>query len=296
MTASLLCAARPAAGAGAESIRPAIVLGHYPEDARTPTAQQNARCMKAFRLYRDGKINRIVVTGGFTREHISEARMMKIALAAYGVPAGHIVEEQRAGTTVENAKFSAMLFDELGWPKKAVIVSQSYHLMRAKPIFRDAGFKIKTAPAKPTPTASEYDSLQTGPPPAWIGAPPETAVLFEHYHADAPIEAPCPALAARLRAAAELYRDGTIKNITVYNDWYTRGNVDIAEMMQIALVALGVQARDITLLSRIHYSSFERLPQLLKSSGPVILITSPRQKERLTDPMSGWKLWFIGEE
>ncbi len=282
------------ADAASETPRPGIVLGEYPAGARTPTAQQNARCMKAFRLYRRGVINRIVVTGGYTRDHISEARMMKITLVAFGVPQERIIEEPRAGTTVENAKFASMLFDRLGWEKKAFIISQSYHLMRAKPIFRSAGFKVKTAFANPAPTGKEYEMLETVEPPGWIGEAPGAAVVFEDYHSDEPLEFPSPALALRLRTAAKLYRDGIIHDVTVYNDWYTRGHVDIAEMMQVALVALGVSARDIDLLSHDHYSRFERLPKLLKDERePVILITSSEQKKRVTPGMSGWRLWFI---
>jgi uncharacterized SAM-binding protein YcdF (DUF218 family) len=93
----------------------------------------------------------LLVTGGFTRDYISEARMMTIALVTYGVAPGDIVEDELASTTVENGLFAARLFDERGWPKAARIVSQAFHLPRAAGIFKENGFQVQDAAAADAP-------------------------------------------------------------------------------------------------------------------------------------------------
>jgi hypothetical protein len=92
-------------------------------------------------------VNKLLVTGGFTRDYISEARMMTIALVTYGVPPGDIVEDELASSTVENGLFAARLFDERGWPKTATLVSQKFHLPRAGGVFKQNGFQVQDAPS-----------------------------------------------------------------------------------------------------------------------------------------------------
>jgi len=61
-----------------------------PGAADEPTAMQTARCLKAFELYRNGTVKTLLVTGGFTRDYISEARMMQVGLISLGVPAANV--------------------------------------------------------------------------------------------------------------------------------------------------------------------------------------------------------------
>ena len=288
----LLIAAAPVCMA-AEQVKAAVVLGHYPQGARTPTAMQNARCLEAYSLYKKGLIEKIVVTGGYTRAHISEARMMKIALAAYGVPAEDIVEEQLASTTVENAFYTARLFDELGWEKKAVLVSQEGHLWRAKANFRDQGFKIfKTIPAPVNPGPAVFDTLpeDSGVPPLPENAP-RLAVVFEPFDSKSPLTAPHPALARRLRLAASLIRNGRIDTVAVYSDWYTRGPVDIAETMHVALAALGVPQDKILLKSRLHYGKLARVEKFF--DGEPLLLIGPTSIDERAESLEGVVPWLF---
>jgi hypothetical protein len=61
---------------------------------------QTARCLKAFELYKNGMVNKPVVTGGFTRDHVSEARIPRNsrsgkALAVDVAPAEDAADETR---------------------------------------------------------------------------------------------------------------------------------------------------------------------------------------------------------
>lgn len=254
-------------------VKPAVVLGHYPVDSYTPTEQQTARCLKVFELYKAGKINRIVVSGGYTRGHISEGGMMKIALVAFGVPEESVLAEERSSTTIENAFFIEKLFSDLGWGKRAVLISQSYHLVRADAIFKDAGFDVKDVTAKNGVGKDDYEILENPVVDFSTAGDGGNIILFESYNSNEPQPFPLPEQAARLRAAALAYREARIKKITILTDWYTRGPVDLSETMHVALVSLGVSPQDIEMKNNVHYSDVETLVKLAKETGAAVFVS-----------------------
>jgi len=272
-------------------VRVAIVLGHYPEGLRTPTRIQNARCLKAYGLYKKGLVKKIVVTGGYTRGHISEARMMKIALVAYGVQEDDVVEEPLASTTVENAYYTSRVFEDLGWEKSAVLVTQKGHMWRAKKNFEDSGFRIvKTIEAPMVPENDVFDIL---PPDKDVPDMPDpfpgVAVVFQPFDSKEPLDYPSPGMARRLRAAAALVRSGKLEKIAVYSEWYTRGPVDIAEMMQVALVSLGVPADKIVLQSRVHYGGFGTMESIFPDRDTLLIAPeSVREKAEANPSLVPW--------
>lgn len=267
--------------------RPVIVLGNYPVDASAPADPQTARCLKAYELFSEGKGDVIVVSGGHTRGHISEARMMKIALVAYGVPESSIVEEDRSGTTVENSIFAKKIFEEKGWRKKAILVSQSYHLPRAKAVFQSDGFEIKNVVASVSSKASDFENMPYEKIEAPKGFEGGTLIVFEPYESEEPMNYPTPALSRRLRAAAGLYRSGAAKKVIVMSDWHTRGPVDISEMMRVALVSLGVQPADVILKNNVHYSKVETIKQVIPENVSSLIITSPKIKDIVERDLPG---------
>ena len=167
---------RPGAEAAATAdARVAIVLGNAPAGTDEPTAMQTARCLKAFELYKSGAVNTLLVTGGFTRDYISEARMMKIALVTYGVAPDDVLEEELAATTIENGLFAARMFDARGWPKTATIVSQAFHLPRAGGNYKQQGFEVKDAAAADAPSASDFAAVVDATHDVVAGPSPPTS-------------------------------------------------------------------------------------------------------------------------
>ncbi len=83
----------------------------------------------------------IVVSGGQgPQEDISEALAMERYLIEHGVPADHILKEDRSTSTAENFAFSKVLLDErFGDGYSAVYVTNDFHIFRAGQIARDAG-------------------------------------------------------------------------------------------------------------------------------------------------------------
>jgi uncharacterized SAM-binding protein YcdF (DUF218 family) len=290
--AGLVPAARQA---GSGDVRVAVVLGNGPKATDEPTAVQTARCLKAFELYKKGAVNKLLVTGGFTFDYISEARMMKIALVTWGVPPDDVVEEDRAATTIENGSFSARLFEERGWTKNAFLVSQASHLARADKIFETDGFNVEdAASAEAAAGPEDFAQLPDMKPGAALKVEPsDQVVVYEPYRGLEPMEWPTPALAHRLRTAAALYHAKAAPALVACNDPYTRGPINIAQMMKVALISLGVPAASIKAIGRREY---RRLADVVAASGDksATLLAPAAAKPTLgLDGVPKWKLVFV---
>lgn len=83
----------------------------------------------------------IIVTGGAPKNGITEAAAMQGYLISRGIPANRIHPEHRAGSTVENAIFSAQLARSLG-ANSAALVTSANHIRRATADFNIAGLPV----------------------------------------------------------------------------------------------------------------------------------------------------------
>jgi vancomycin permeability regulator SanA len=281
--------------AGGTAPRVAIVLGNGPTATDEPTSAQTARCLKGFELYKNGTVNKLLVTGGFTRDYISEARMMKIALVTFGVPPDDILEEQMASSTVENGIFSARMFEERGWQKTAVIVSQAYHLPRADGIFKGNAFQVQDGTAADAAAAIEDFALVPGMKgDAGVTAEPsDLVVVYEPYSSIEPMDWPTPQLARRLRVAAALYHKRIAPTIVLYNDRYTRGPVNIAQMMKIAMMSLGVPAASIKVIGRGEYRWLTELATAYKDKSATFLTAGTAAGALAPAAAPKWKVVLI---
>jgi uncharacterized SAM-binding protein YcdF (DUF218 family) len=82
-------------------------------------------------------------------EDITEAEAIKRGLVALGIPSRRILLEDRSTDTVENIRFSKELIPN--HLEKGLIVTNDFHLYRAKSIAKDHGLSLKGIPAE-TPT------------------------------------------------------------------------------------------------------------------------------------------------
>ena len=111
------------------------VYGNY------PSPFFRARLDEALRLYNKGYSRYIIVSGGKgPGENISEAEAGKEYLVARGVPTKFILVENKSFSTYENLLFSKQIMDSNSL-KKAVIISNRFHLKRASIIARKVGIK-----------------------------------------------------------------------------------------------------------------------------------------------------------
>jgi uncharacterized SAM-binding protein YcdF (DUF218 family) len=107
------------------------------------------RVTRAAAAYREGRAERIVVSGGRAWEGVVEADALAAELETAGVPRSALVLERTSRTTLENARLTAPILVQLG-ARRVGVVSCDWHLARALWCFRRAGITAEPVPA-PSP-------------------------------------------------------------------------------------------------------------------------------------------------
>ncbi len=119
----------------------AIVLGNrvYGDSSLSPVLQ--GRVDRALRLYREGHVPMIMVSGGVREQDggVPEGRAMKRYLVRKGVPADRIIEDNKGADTYLTARNFLPVADSLHL-SSAIVVSSFYHITRSKYIVRKLGF------------------------------------------------------------------------------------------------------------------------------------------------------------
>lgn len=103
------------------------------------------RLMHALWLYREGKIDKILITGGIVlvsgKTYTSEAQQLARVLRQAQVPAEDIIIEDKARNTRENALFTAKILKEK-FPNQAfLLITSAFHMRRARACFERVGLK-----------------------------------------------------------------------------------------------------------------------------------------------------------
>jgi uncharacterized SAM-binding protein YcdF (DUF218 family) len=123
-----------------------VVLGARVMPGGVPSGALLARVEKAVELYQRGLAPRLVFSGGIGVNPPSEAHVMREEAVRLGVPSEACVLEEQSHSTEQNARYSAELLRTLG-VRRVVVVSDPYHLLRARQYFRLQGFEVSTSPA-----------------------------------------------------------------------------------------------------------------------------------------------------
>lgn len=125
----------------------AIVLGGgmirpLQEDPdRINLAESSDRCLQAAMLYKSGKIDQILITGGNTSigslkiDESNETEQVKRLLIQLGIPDDRIVTETKSKNTRENAIYSKRIIDSMGIQKPVLLITSAYHMRRANACF-----------------------------------------------------------------------------------------------------------------------------------------------------------------
>lgn len=132
-----------------DNTRPAdviIVLGAGLRRDGRPGPALTRRSLQAADLWRKGSAPAVICAGGqaesFPR---SEADACREILRRQGLPQSAILLEDTSRSTEENALFSSRLMAERGWTS-AVLVSDSYHMLRAGWLFSQQGVEVYASP------------------------------------------------------------------------------------------------------------------------------------------------------
>jgi len=126
----------------------AIVLGAAVW-GKEPSPVFRERINHSIDLYRNGKVRKIILTGGQgNKDELTEAAEARQFAVRNGVPERDILVEERSHTTYENLVNAKQVADANGL-KKVLIVSDPLHMKRAVAMASDVGLE---AYPSPTPT------------------------------------------------------------------------------------------------------------------------------------------------
>lgn len=125
-----------------ESVQPspvAIVLGASVKTDGTASDALFDRVVVAATLYREGKVEKLLMTGDDGEFHVNEVATMKHLAIAQGVPEEQIMIDGHGYRTYESCKRASQT---LGI-KEAIIVTQRFHLGRALYLCHAFGMNVQ---------------------------------------------------------------------------------------------------------------------------------------------------------
>lgn len=126
-----------------------IVLGGLTTDKeprdRVHVTGSADRILQAVHLYRLGKIDKILISGGsgkLIKDEIPEAVLLKNILDQCKVPERDMILETESKNTHENAAKSALLLKDQFPGNTCLLITSGYHMRRAQACFRKEGIPV----------------------------------------------------------------------------------------------------------------------------------------------------------
>jgi uncharacterized SAM-binding protein YcdF (DUF218 family) len=127
-----------------------VVLGAAQYDGR-PSPVLRARLDHALDLYDRGLASHLIFTGGTgVGDTVSEAEVSRRYAIRHGVPASAIMTERDGLTSAQSVRAAAALMQSAGL-QSALLVSDSYHMMRLEVLARRSHIVPYRAPAVNAP-------------------------------------------------------------------------------------------------------------------------------------------------
>lgn len=133
----------------------AIVLGAKVRADGTASPALARRVDHAVRLMREGRVGHLLMSGGPVSHPVPEAWVMRDRALAAGLEPDAVHVEDRSVDTITNARFTAPILAAAGW-RRALVVSDAYHLPRALYIFRRHGIMAEGSGARPDRPTAEW--------------------------------------------------------------------------------------------------------------------------------------------
>ncbi len=124
-----------------------VILGASVIAAGVPGDSLTARTKHAVELYRRHYAPKIICTGGVGTYPPAESEVAARLAERLGVPASDLLLEQRSTTTRENTRYAAEICRQHGW-SHVIVVSDPYHLWRARHNFAQVGILAFPSPAR----------------------------------------------------------------------------------------------------------------------------------------------------
>lgn len=118
----------------------AVVMGNKVNIDGTLSERLVHRLKQGLELYRNGRVRTLMVSGGLGQEGHYEAEVMKKWLRQQGVPDSSIIADNMGNNTRLSVQHTIDVCRERHFDT-VIVVSQYYHVSRAKMLFRKYGFK-----------------------------------------------------------------------------------------------------------------------------------------------------------
>lgn len=120
------------------------------------------RITHALQLYREGKIKKILITGGQGLNPVnpqSEAEVLQRFLLMTGVPSADVMIEDQSKNTHENALFTKAFLTEkeINLNQEFILITSAFHIKRSKACFDKVGLQTETFPTDYYSNDTKYD-------------------------------------------------------------------------------------------------------------------------------------------
>jgi vancomycin permeability regulator SanA len=122
----------------------AVILGTIVEENGELSSFLESRVLAGLELYKTGKVNYLICSGGIGKEGYDEAAIMKAYLIKNNVPDSLIIIDNKGLNTKATAHNLIALSQQYDL-KSFVMVSQYFHLSRCKLAMQKEGFRTYTA-------------------------------------------------------------------------------------------------------------------------------------------------------
>ncbi len=136
-----------------------LIFGNTVETNGEPSERLKSRLDEGIELFKSNMAPLVIVSGGFGKEGFDEALIMKEYLIENDIPESAIITDQDGINTYQTAKNVAEIRKDKNI-KSIIIVSQYYHLLRAKLAIQQFGFDtVYLSYAKMPPELRDFYSI-----------------------------------------------------------------------------------------------------------------------------------------
>jgi vancomycin permeability regulator SanA len=118
----------------------ALIPGTKVENDGQPSERLKARLDGGIKIYKQGLVRKLIVSGGKGEEGFEEADVMKEYLLSREIPAEDIIADRMGYTTYESAINCRIIMKENNY-KSVLVISQYFHISRTKLALRRAGIE-----------------------------------------------------------------------------------------------------------------------------------------------------------
>lgn len=124
----------------------AVVLGNTVQPDGTPSDRLAARLDRSVDLWEAGTVQAILVSGATGKEAVPEGDAMRRYLVQQGVPGNRIIVDNAGVDTSATARNAAGIMAARGYDS-AIVVTQYFHIPRARLAMQREGIETRTAHA-----------------------------------------------------------------------------------------------------------------------------------------------------